>query len=1026
MRSAFRVQNLGLLASIFYSCIVYSVGMPTSKTIPQVILTVLLYAIAPLAANPDVRAYWALDDGSELKVSDTSGNNNHGSAKSAQWKKGVHNVSLQIERGGWVDCGNDSSLNVTDAITLQAWVKPWAPRFGDRPTILSKQGAYGLHFGPSKAVSLTLWIDGKETLLSSKQNSWPNGQWQHVAGTFDGEFMKLYVNGKLDNELAVSGKISSSRSKLYMGSVKQRHPYSGSIDEVKVIASALDSNAIYDTFHDGKYELEREASNFPGYFFKRDKRQAEAIVPGTLWIDAEDFDDYGGWWMDTQFVPQMGSPYLLAAGIGVPVEDATTAVQIQESGDYRLWVRTRNWYQEHAPGQFNISLGGTTIEKNFGADESDQWVWEDGGTHRLFAGELQLALKDLTGFYGRCDAIVLTQDMSYQPSSDLTAYRTERAHYTGASRAIEYMGDFDVIVVGAGVAGINAAISSARTGAKTALIQNRPMIGGNNSLELGVIVSGPAQHGKPNAREAGLNEEIGREYAYNFHGKWSQGAEIIAAREENLTIFLNTHVNEVERDGHRIEAVRAFNMIDGKRTRYTARQFIDCTGDGWLGYYAGAEYRIGREAKSEFNETYAPEFADSITMSGCLMTGHTLSYNTKQMSEPQPYTGPDWLWDLRPNGKNIEARSDFEGSHTYGRWWHENDNSVDDLWDPENARDQLLILNLSYWNWIKNYSTAKDKAANYVMTILPTGNAKRETRRLMGDHILTEHDVLKPERFHDAIGTGGWSLDIHHPKGIFSEEGPFHFNTHVPSNPLPFRILYSRNIENLFFAGRNVSCTHAALGNVRVQGTTGVLGQAVGTAAAMCVEKEIDPRALYQKHIAELQQKLIKDDQYIIGFKNEDTADLARSATISASSERSQDYAAANVINGVTRVVGDVKNMWASDPETVMPQWLEIDLDKPKVINSVYLTFDTDLNDPRHSSWEFTAEDRMPPQSVRDYTVQVFDGDQWHTVAEVENNYQRRGIHRFGALQASKVKVNVTATNGDASARIYEVRLYNE
>lgn len=916
-------------------------------------------------AAADIRGHWPMDDGTESSVSDLSGNGNVGKVKNAKWKAGVRHVALQVERGGWINVGNGDSLNIEDAITLEAWVKPWAPRFPEKPTILSKQGAYALHFGPSKAVSFTLWIDGKEVRLSSKHDSWPNGVWQHVAASFDGRELKLYVNGQLDNSLTLESeaKISSSASDLYMGSVKQRNPYVGTLDEVRVTAEALSDEAVYDSFHAGKYELERQASNFPGYFFKREKREAEAVVPGTLWIDTEDFDNYGGWWMDTQFVPQMGSPYLMAAGIGVPVEDATTTIQIPESGEYRLWVRTRNWYQEPAPGKFQIGLGGTVLDKVFGADASDQWIWENGGTHSLSAGALELALKDLTGFYGRCDAIILTQDQNFEPANDLTAYHSERAQYTGTSIVAEDMGDFDVIVVGAGIAGINAAISSARTGAKTALIQDRPMIGGNNSLELGVIISGPAQHGKPNAREAGLNEEIGREYAYNFHGKWSQGAEIIAAREDNLTIFLNTHVNEVERDGHRIKAVKAFNMIDGKRTRYTGRQFIDCTGDGWLGYYAGAQYRIGREAKSEFNETYAPEFADNITMSGCLMTGHTLSYNTKKMADPQPYTGPDWLWDLRPNGKNIEARESFEGSHTYGRWWHENDNSVDDLWDPENARDQLLVLNLSYWNWIKNYSIAKDKAANYVMTILPTGNAKRETRRLMGDHILTEHDVLKPELFEDAIGTGGWSLDIHHPKGIFSEEGPFDFNTHAPSNPLPFRILYSKNVENLFFAGRNVSVTHAALGNVRVQGTTGVLGQAVGTAAAMCVEKGIDPRALYINHIKELQQQLIKDDQYIIGFTNEDETDMARTATITASSEWSADFSAANAINGVTRVVDEVKNMWASDPEAKMPQWLQLDLGEAKTVNAVYLTFDTDLNDKRHSSWEFTPEDRMPPNA---------------------------------------------------------------
>ncbi|MEO0794449.1 MAG: FAD-dependent oxidoreductase [Verrucomicrobiota bacterium] len=993
------------------------------------LVTALMLTLTGLASDDlDIRGQWHFDDGTEMIVTDSSENTNDGALRKASWKAGVRNSALQIERGGFVDFGNDASLDIQDEITLEAWVKPWAPRFPEKPTILAKQGAYALHFGPKKAVSFTLWFDGKQKTVSSNESSWPNGQWQHIGGTFDGQTMKLFVNGELDNELKLDSpkQISISKSPLYAGSVKQRHPLSGTIDEAQVTATAVPAEIIYNSYHDGKYEIEREASNFAGYFSKTKKRQAKAVVPGTLWIDAEDFDDYGGWWMDTQFVPQMGSPYLLAAGIGNPVEDASTTINVPEPGTYQLWVRTRNWLDEHAPGKFQIVLGDHSLEKVFGAGPSGQWVWEDGGTHTLAAGELHLALKDLTGFYGRCDAIVLTQDMDYQPSSDVTAYKIERARYTGASTAAKDMGNFDVVVVGAGVAGINAAIASARTGAKTALIQDRPMIGGNNSLELGVIVSGPANHGHPVSRESGLNEEIGRERAYNFHGKWSQGAEIIAAKEPNLTIFLNTHVNEVERDGHRIKAVRAFNMIDGSRTRYTADQFIDCTGDGWLGYYAGAQYRIGREASSEFGETHAPEFADNITMSGCIMTGHTLSYNTKKMKEAQPYTGPEWLWDLRPNGKNIEARNDFEGSHTYGRWWHENDNRVDDLWDPENARDQLLRLNLSYWNWVKNYSSLKDKATHYKMTILPIGNAKRETRRLVGDHILTEHDVLKPEPFPDAIATGGWSLDIHHPKGIFSEDGPFDFNTMAPLNRLPFRILYSKNIENLLFAGRNVSCTHTALGNVRVQGTTGVLGQAAGTAAAICAEKGIDPRELYQNHIKELQQQLLKDDQYIIGFKNEDEADLARSTNITASSEKSPAYTAANVTSGVSRIVGEEMHMWASDPEQPMPQWLQIEMDEPQAANAIYLTFDTDLNDQRHSSWEFLPEDRMPPEVVRDYELQIFDGSDWKTIDRVKNNYQRRRIHRFDQMDISKVKLLATATNGDKSARIYEVRIYNE
>ena len=665
----------------------------------------------------------------------------------------------------------------------------------------------------------------------------------------------LYLNGELIGEAKAKGKITNANTQVILGGSKINAGMYGRLDEARISNKAFSADEVHKSYREGQYEVAREESKFPAFFEKENKRIATAVIPGTLWIDAEDFEDYGGWSMDTQFVPQMGSPYLLATGIGKPVEDAKTVIKVPEKGEYRLWVRTRNWIKDFAPGTFKVKLGENETKKVFGAEASGEWVWEDGGVYKLKKGETELRLQDLTGYYGRCDALVLTKDLDYKPTTELTGYKTERADRTGMSDVAIDQGDFDVIV-GAGVAGINAAISSARTGAKTALIQDRPMIGGNNSLELGVVVSRPAHHGHPNARESGLNEEIGRERAYHFHGKWSQGAEIVAAKEPNLTIFLNTHVNEVERDGHKIKAVKAFDMVDGKRTRYTAKQFIDCTGDGWLGYFAGAQYRFGREARSEFNESHAPEFADNITMSGCIMTGHTLSYNTKKHDKPVKFTGPEWLWDLRKNGEFIEARNDFKGSHSYGRWWQEHRGEVDDLWDPEHARDQLLLLNLSYWNWIKNYSSVKGEAANYEMTILPIGNAKRETRRLVGDHILTQDDVLSARKFPDVIASGGWSLDIHHPEGIFSKEGPFDFNTHAPMNPLPLRILYSKNIENLFFAGRNVSTTHTALGNVRVQATTGVLGQAAGTAAAMCVAKDVTPRGLYQNHIGELRETL--------------------------------------------------------------------------------------------------------------------------------------------------------------------------
>ncbi|MEO0793862.1 MAG: FAD-dependent oxidoreductase [Verrucomicrobiota bacterium] len=1146
---------------------------------------ILLGIVPALAETPneeieDLRAHWRLDDGAELQVSDSSGNDNTGQASEVRWINGVHNASLQINWQGWVKVEDDDSLDVSDGLTLETWVKVWNPRYAQTPVIIRKQGAYALYFDRSKSVTFSIWVDGKEQKLSTKHKTWPNGRWEHIVGTFDGQTMRVYVNGELDNERELSSpkSISNSKSPLYLGSLNRRMPLSGTLDEVIVAGAPRSAEAIYDSHESGRFEIERAQSRFTSFYNKSSKRTPKEVVDGYLWIDAEDFQDYGGWWMDTQFVPQMGSPFLLAAGIGYPVEDATTSVDIDQAGDYRLWVRSRNWLPEHTPGKFEVVIGGDKSNTVFGTDETDDWVWQDGGTFNLEKGELAIAIKDLTGYYGRCDALLLTRDLSYEPPTELASYKAERDRLTGKETDIAFMGDFDVVVVGGGVAGTNAAIAAARNGAKTALIQDRPMLGGNNSAELGVPVLGPADFGQKNARESGLNEEIGRYQSFNFLSKWSTASQKIAEKEENLTLFLNTHVYDAEMDGNTIVGVRAFDMITAKLTRYTGKIFIDCTGDGWLGYYAGAEYMFGREAKDTFGESNAPDKADDITMSGSLFQGSVLGYNTKDTGEPYDMDSPEWLWDLSYNTKNLEARKGYENTYKSGTWWHENRGDVDDLWDPESARDGLIRVSLSYMNWIKTDSNKADNVArNRKIIALPVTNAKRETRRLVGDHILTQDEVLEATIFPDRIATGGWGLDIHHPDGIFSTEGPFDFNTHTPMYSIPFRMLYSKNISNLMFAGRDVSCSRVALGTVRVQGTTGVMGQAVGTAAAMCAKYDTNPRGIYEKHITELQQELLKDDQYIIKLKNEDPNDLALKAKISASSSDVQEgfskedvvamdkshplntrrammfgagelsqidsvsvllestnsdetevtldlqlaaeygnfewiddlasadalvpangrtwvtfefnqpvsskflkismdahdgiswvmmengpisagrayydaaqerwnpvqgeyyafhlgvpinpnpaYSPSNVISGVSRIVDGATNMWKSDATLPMPQWLEVDFGSPEKLNSIYLTFDTNVNQAKHQTWEFKDTDRMVPESVRDYEIFYEDGDGWVSLGKTEDNYQRRRIHRFSEVETSKFRVVVNQTNGDKAARIYEVRAYNE
>ena len=440
------------------------------------------------------------------------------------------------------------------------------------------------------------------------------------------------------------------------------------------------------------------------------------------------------------------------------------------------------------------------------------------------------------------------------------------------------------MVVGAGAAGTCAAIASARNGAKTAIIQNRPVLGGNASIELGVPICGAAGH-QPNAREGGIIEEALRIKTRFGHHKMSEPFRILVEREKNLTVFYNKHVFDVTMDGEkRIKTVRAVDTLNGDVTEYGGKIFIDGTGDGWVGFYAGADYRIGRESRDRHGEDLAPEAADGITLSGCIMGRLALSLRAEKTDQPAPFVRPEWAPEIpEPVGYGRHIRNT-----TGGNWWLEHPGDIDDLYDAERARDELIRISYGYWDYIKNRWPQRNRAKNCKLVYVPYMDAKRESRRLiMGDHILAQGDVLAGTVFPDAIAHGGWPMDIHHPEGnLLRRRGcAFDYNAKVPLYTIPYRCVYSRNIDNLMTAGRDMSVTHVALGTVRVQGTLAAISQGAGTAAAMCVEKDISPRELGKRHIGELQQRLLKDDQFIPGAKNEDPNDLARSATVHATSE---------------------------------------------------------------------------------------------------------------------------------------------
>lgn len=615
--------------------------------------------------------------------------------------------------------------------------------------------------------------------------------------------------------------------------------------------------------------------------FRKPPREVREVQPGFLWIDAEDFADYGGWWIDTQFVAFMGSPYLIAAGVCEPVKDAATTVQVTRPGSYRLWVRTKDWYPNCSPGRFKVAVNGKPLDKVFGAGKSRAWTWESGGELDLSAGPAKLSLQDLSGSYGRCDTLLLTTDLQYAPPAEGDALAKERARLTGLSLEPQNAGNYEVVVVGGGTAGCCAAIASARLGAKTLLIQDRPVLGGNASIEMGVPPQG-AGASKPNAREGGIMEEALRIMVARDYIMTSDAFAELAALESKLKVLLNERVMGVDMAAPgRIAGVKMMNTLDGHVSQATGTQFIDCTGDGWVGAYAGAEFRLGRESKAETGEELAAAKADHVTMSGCVFGPHSTFFDTVERGKPTPFTPPPWAAKLPPPeefGRKIQSPNS-------GNWWLEHEGTIDDLNDPELARDELIRIVFGYWDFLKNKWEERSHSANYELVHVPIWNARRETRRLIGDHVLTQQDVQSARIFPDRISYGGWPLDIHHPRGIYSgKEGPFDFDAPAPLYTIPYRCLYSKNIANLLFAGRDCSVTHVALGTVRVESTLATLGQAAGAAAGLCIRHKEMPRDVSTKHIAELQQVLLREDQYIPELKNEDPADLARNAKVTASS----------------------------------------------------------------------------------------------------------------------------------------------
>ena len=765
-----------------------------------------------------------------------------------------------------------------------------------------------------------------------------------------------------------------------------------------------------------------------------------------VWLEAEQFDQTGGWSNDSQFVDIMGSPYLLATGVGKPVKDAVTTARVPKTNRYRLWVRCRDWLPEHSPGEFQVVIDGEPSSATFGKSLSDAWQWVDGGAFDLKAGDVEIRLHDSTGWWGRCDAVVLAAEV-FKPADAVDELAQQRIAYCGVTPEVKAIGEFDVVVVGGGPAGIGAALAAARHGCRVALIQDRPVLGGNASSEIEIPPMGYIGSPPDRVNVTGIAEEIFPKQGWQNFADSKKILEIVSA-EKNIALFLNTRATGVEMASkNTIKSVLALDVHTGQRLSFTAPRFIDCTGHGWIGYYAGAEYRMGQEARAEFGETLAPVEAGQRTMGNSLYKAvfrdhqrdmadcvrvvaedAAMPSTAKTKLESVPFDCPPWAYQwhkssdferlrshqrltdiVRPenfdrpsrgNGRN--PGDDINGAISHA-WWVEYGGVLNTIDDAEKIRDELFRISLGLWNYAKNHNPntiARNEYRELVWLNYVPG--VRESRRLIGDYIMSQREYDEPIVHPDTVAFTDWGPDAHHPEGFWVRGNDCIHVYKGHRTSIPYRTLYSKNIENLFVAGRCHSATHIAMAGTRVMRPMCATGQAAGTAAAIACKHSTTPRGVYQHHISELQQMLLKDGCYLMGVGNADFNDLALNATASASSELAE-APATNVNNGWNRVVGKNRNAWAADPNASSPQWVQLQLEKLAEINTVHVTFE---------------------RQCAACQLQVFARGAWQTVAQIANSTARRTALQFPPVKTDRMRLLFDKSLPNVA--VCELRVYCE
>ena len=691
---------------------------------------------------------------------------------------------------------------------------------------------------------------------------------------------------------------------------------------------------------------------------------ASCPLKDSVFVEAESFQEKGGWVVDQQFMDikrpgDVGSVILLAHGMGKPVANAKTTVTLPKAGTWTVFARTRNWAstwfpkdldeetlaRDWSPGKFRVLFNGKPAGETLGIHGA-KWGWQKAGTLTVLKdGEnVAVELEDLTGFDGRVDALFFTQSAECTLPNDAEPLdpirRKALALPAKAPDAREK--PYDLVVVGGGIAGVCAACSAAHLGLDVALVQDRPVLGGNGSTEVRVHLGGGVN--LPPYRNIGsLTYQMGPQGGGNAReAAHYKDAERLAICEKypNLDLYFSTHVTEVEKNGTQIAAVIGKHIETGKELRFTGKLFADCTGDACVGYLAGADWLMGREGKADFNEPSAPDKPDKMTM-GASCQWYTVETGHETVFPELPWAHQFCKESIRPMLR--------------GDWYWESGLTYDQVWDFERIRDNAIRAAYGHWAYMKNHADGKwpEMVKNREFGWLAYIGGKRESRRLLGDVVLREQDITGNRQWEDGCVPCTWSIDLHYPDPKNSKYFPGNeFLTYCtggrkpPHYAIPYRTLYSRNVENLFMAGRNISVTHIGLGTTRVMRTCGMMGEVVGMAASVCRKNDCLPRGVYADHLPEL---IALMEAGVAEFPAEtmpiqtpkwlSTAGInfARSAKVKASSEHDSGLYPAHQINDGKADVFNNASRWVSKSggeSEKMETWVEFTWDEPVTFNA--------------------------------------------------------------------------------------------